>query len=153
MAIIEWFPFIYIPYQLWTPMFSVLVKLKPLKPWMKWTWGLGTLVVVHKQWSIYFGPFQCIREGFVSKSFFYVKHCYETDTAKGQDNNAVTRTMRRDRLIGIFHLGQSCFDTLESTFLLFLWHHYNINEQDFFNPTRDQNIQRKKCKMFKMFQK
>jgi len=29
--------------------------------------------------------------------------------------------------------------------LLFLRHHYNVNEQIFFNPMRDQNIQRKKC--------
>jgi len=29
---------------------------------------------------------------------------------------------------------------------MFLWHHYNVNEYDFFNLMKDQNIQNKKCK-------
>ncbi len=74
------------------------------------------------------------------KSFFYVKcHCHN-DITKG--SVAVTWTARRDKLLGVLSLSWKVF--FESYKLLFLWYHFNINEQDFFNLMRDQNIQNKK---------
>jgi hypothetical protein len=66
-----------------------------------------------------------------------------------RDNVAMTRTMKRDRLVGNFHLVeviQTCWKIFfKLCKLLFLQHQHGVDEHDFFNPMKDQKIQRKKC--------
>jgi hypothetical protein len=60
-----------------------------------------------------------------------------------RDNVAMIRIMRKDRLVGGVTLaGWRVVSRLCK--LMFLRQHYDIIKQDFFNPMKDQNIQRKK---------
>ncbi len=61
-----------------------------------------------------------------------------------RDNITMTRTVKKDRLVGMEVTLTSWRVFFRLFKLLFLQHHYNVSEQDFFNPLRDQNIQRKK---------
>jgi hypothetical protein len=61
-------------------------------------------------------------------------------------NDSATRTMKRNKLVGKFHsmevivIGWRVFSRLFITILVTLLH--DISEQDFFNPLKDQNIQK-----------
>jgi hypothetical protein len=57
--------------------------------------------------------------------------------------------LSKDMLVNNFHLVEVILIGWKIFFglckLLFLRHHYDVNEQYFFNLVRDQNIPRKKC--------
>lgn len=65
-----------------------------------------------------------------------------------QTNNVVvTRTMKVDKLMRNFHL----IKVISNYELLFLQHHCNVSKQDFSNPMKDQNTQRKNVTMLYKF--
>ncbi len=66
-----------------------------------------------------------------------------------KDNITMIRIMKKDRLMGNFHLVEVTLTRWKMPSklckLMFLQQHYDVSEQDIFSLVRDQNIQRKKC--------
>jgi len=59
------------------------------------------------------------------------------------------RIMKRDKSVGTFHpmdvIMRSWRVPIKLCKLLLLQHHFDVNEQHFFNLLKDQNMHRKKC--------